>query len=84
MPSTRVIGERNERDFLKFRQTVKLVLRLLIDREWLVFSLEELQESRNRLADAAGTLILIEHDLTNSDINVTRILAVSLQLPIRK
>ena len=35
------------------------------------------------MADAAGTLTLIEHDLTNSDINVTGIPTVSLQLPIR-
>ena len=83
MPSTRVIRERNERGFLNFLQTLKSVFRLLIDREGLVFSFEELQESRNRLADAAGTLTLIEHELTNSDINVTGIPIVSLQLPKR-
>ena len=35
------------------------------------------------MADAAGTPTLIEHDLTNSDINVTAIPTVSLQLPVR-
>ena len=64
MPSTRVIREKNERGFLNFLQTLKSVVRLLIDQEGLAFSFEELQESRNRLADAAGTLTLIKHNLT--------------------
>ena len=78
-----MVRERNERGFLNYLQTFKSVLHLLVDRKGLAFSFEELQESRNRLADAAGTLTLIEHDLTNSDINVTGIPTVSLQLPKR-
>ena len=52
-------------------QTLKSVLHLLIDPEGLLFSVDELQESRNRLTDAAGTPTLIEHDVAQSDINVT-------------
>ena len=71
MPRTQVIRERNERRFLNFLQTLKSVLPLFIDPKGLVFSFDELQESRNRLTDAAGTLTLIEHDVTQSDVNVT-------------
>ena len=77
MPRTRVIREKNERGFLNFLQTLKSVVRLFIDQEGLAFSFEELQESRNRLADAAGALTLIKHNLTNSDINFTGIPTVS-------
>ncbi|PFX25078.1 hypothetical protein AWC38_SpisGene10295 [Stylophora pistillata] len=59
------------------------VLRLFIDQEVLVFTVDELQESRSRLVDASGTLMLIEHDLTQRDINVTGIPTEAVQLPIR-
>ena len=71
------------RFFLNFLQTLKSVLRLLIDREGLVFSFEELQESRIVWQMLQELLHWIEHDLTDSDINVTGIPTVSLQLPIR-
>jgi len=83
MPPTRVIRERNEKGFLNFLQTLKSVLRLFIDQEGLVFSYDELEGSRNRLVDAAGTLTLIEHDISQRNVNVTGIPTVAVQLPIR-
>jgi len=83
MPPTRVIRERNEKGFLNFLQTLKSVLRLFIDQEGLVFSYDELEGLRNRLVDAAGTLTLIEHDISQRNVNVTGIPTVAVQLPIR-
>ena len=83
MPPTRVIREGNERGFLNFLQTLKSVLRLFIDQEGLVFSYDELEGLRNRLVDAAGTLTLIEHDISQRNVNFSGIPTVAVQLPIR-
>jgi len=79
----RVIRERNERGFLYFLQTLKSVLGLFANQDGVVFTVEEIIESRRRLVDAAGTLMMIEHDLTHRDTNVTGITTEAVRLPIQ-
>ena len=68
---SRVIRERNERGFLCFLQTLKSVLRLLVNQDGLKLTTEEIIDTRSRLVDAAGTLLMLENDLTKGNTNFT-------------
>ena len=80
----RVIRERNERGFLCFLQTLKSVLRLLVNQDGLKLTTEEIVDTRSRLVDAAGTLLMLENDLTKGNTNFTELPAEAVRVPVQK
>jgi hypothetical protein len=80
---TRVVRERNERGFLHFLQTLTSVLRLFANQDGLSFTVEETVESRHRLVDAAGTLLMLENDFIRGDTNPTGLPTQAIQTPIQ-